>query len=186
MTQEDIKASSDVIASTPQMNNLKIYVLFYLGATHSFITSRIVANMGKEARRVERRVTIRKPLGDMVETYGIYVGMRIGLNEYEMEVDLIPLELNDFNAILGMDWLSKHKAQIDYYIKTITFQGLGSRRMVFGGEITTISINLVSAVTARKLLRKGYMGYLAYILNSDKDEKDKRYSDYKGIFICVP
>jgi hypothetical protein len=42
--------------------------------------------------------------------------------------------------------------------------------MVFGGEITTILINLVSAVPARKLLTKGYMGYLAYILNSDKDE----------------
>jgi hypothetical protein len=106
----------------------------------------------------------------MVETDGIYVSMGIGFDEYEMEVDLIPLELNDFNVILGIDWLSKHKAQIDYYTKTITFQGLGSRRMVFGGEITTISINLVSAVPTRKLLTKGYMGYLAYILNSDKDE----------------
>jgi hypothetical protein len=51
--------------------------------------------------------------------------VKIGLDEYELEVDLIPLELNDFDVILGMNWLSKHKAQIDYYTKIVTFQGLG-------------------------------------------------------------
>jgi hypothetical protein len=33
------------------MNNLKIHALFDPGATHLFIASRVVANMGKETKR---------------------------------------------------------------------------------------------------------------------------------------
>jgi len=70
----------------------------------------------------------------VVETNGMYVGVKIGLDEYELEVDLIPLELNDFDVILGMNWLSKHKAQIDYYTKIITFQGLGVEEWSLGDK----------------------------------------------------
>ena len=37
-----------------------------------------------------------------------------------MREDLLPLELYDFEVILGMDWLSKYKAQIDCFAKTVT------------------------------------------------------------------
>jgi hypothetical protein len=80
----------------------------------------------------------------MVETNGMYVGVKISLNEYKSEVDLIPLELNNFDVILDIDWLSKHKAQIDCYTKTVTFQGLWGRRMIFRGERTTIPTNMIS------------------------------------------
>lgn len=39
----------------------------------------------------------------------MYVGVRISLAGYETEVVPIPLELNYFDVILGIDWLSKHK-----------------------------------------------------------------------------
>jgi hypothetical protein len=55
MTQEEVGAAFDVMAGTLYMNNLKIHILFDLSATHLFITSKIVANLGKEAKRVEKR-----------------------------------------------------------------------------------------------------------------------------------
>ena len=39
--------------------------------------------------------------------------------------------------------------------------------MIFEGERIIKPIALISAVTTQKLLRKGCMGYLAYILNSN-------------------
>ncbi len=33
--------------------------------------------------------------------------------------DLIPFR--DYDIILGMDWLARHRAMIDYRLKTITF-----------------------------------------------------------------
>jgi len=82
---------------------------------------------------------------------------------------LIPLELHDFDIILCMNWLSKDKALIDCYAKSVTFQTPEGERMIFEGERILKPIALISVVTAQKLLRKGCMGYLAYILNSDDE-----------------
>jgi hypothetical protein len=100
----------------------------------------------------------------------MYVGVRVSLVGYETKVISIPLELNDFDVILGINWLSKHMAQVDCYTKTITFQRLKGRKVVFKGERISIPINLVSIVIARKLHKKGCVGYLVYVLNSNGGE----------------
>jgi hypothetical protein len=66
-----------------------------------------------------------------------------------------------------MNWLSKYKALIDCYVKIVTFQIPEGRRMVFEGERILKPTTLLLVVTAQKHLRKGCMGYLAYILNSN-------------------
>ena len=93
----------------------------------------------------------------------------LSLYGYETEVDLIPLELHDFDIILGMNWLSKYKALIDCYAKTVTFQTLEGERMIFKGEKILKPIALISVVIAQRILRKGCMRYLAYILNFDDE-----------------
>jgi hypothetical protein len=100
----------------------------------------------------------------------MYVGVRVSLAGYETKVISIPLELNDFDVILGIDWLSKHMAQVDCYTKTITFQRLEGRKVVFKGERISIPINLVSIVIAGKLHKKGCVGHLVYVLNSNGGE----------------
>jgi hypothetical protein len=36
--------------------------------------------------------------------------IKIIIRGYDAKVDVMPLELYDFDVILGMDWLSHHKA----------------------------------------------------------------------------
>jgi hypothetical protein len=45
-------------------------------------------------------------------------------------VDLLPPELHDFDVILGMDCLSMNKARMDFFVKTVTLQGLDGRKIV--------------------------------------------------------
>jgi len=123
-----------MVASTLLMNNFNVHVLFDPGTTHSFIARRIVTKLRKGVEVVEKGFVIRTPMGNMVETNIVYVGVRVSLSEYETKVDLIPLELQDFDIILGMDWLRKYKALIDSYVKTITFQTPKGERMIFEGE----------------------------------------------------
>jgi hypothetical protein len=42
MTQEDVRAASDVVAGMLQMNDYQMHVLFDSGATHSFIANKNV------------------------------------------------------------------------------------------------------------------------------------------------
>jgi hypothetical protein len=131
LTQEEVRAASDVVAGTLPMNNFNVHVLFDPGATHSFIAKRIVIKLRKGVEIVEKGFVIGTPMGNMVETNIVYMDVGVSLSGYETKVDLIPLELHDFDIILGMSWLSKHKALIDCYAKTVTFQTPEGKRIIF-------------------------------------------------------
>jgi hypothetical protein len=40
----------------------------------------------------------------------MYIEVQVNINGCELRVDLLPLKLHDFDAILRMDWLSMNKA----------------------------------------------------------------------------
>ena len=85
------------------MNNFNVHMLFDSGATHSFIARRIVTKLRKGVEVIEKGFVIGTPMENMVETNIVYVDVGVSLSRYETEVDLIPLELYDFDIILGMN-----------------------------------------------------------------------------------
>jgi hypothetical protein len=99
----------------------------------------------------------------------MYKGVQLVINGCEMKVDLLPLELHDFDVILGMDWLSMNKAQMDCFAKTVTFHGTDGRKIVFRGERNVIPNCIVSAMTARKMIKKGCEAYLALVMETKKE-----------------
>ena len=81
-----------------------------------------------------------------------------------MSADLVVLDLTDFDIILGMDWLSTHGATLDCRDKVVRFRGQdGSEEVVFRGDRRGTPRGLISALQARRLLRKGCQGYLAHV-----------------------
>jgi len=52
-----------------------VHVLFDPGATHSFIAKRIVTKLRKGVEIVEKGFVIGTPMGNMVETNIVYVGV---------------------------------------------------------------------------------------------------------------
>jgi len=50
----------------------------------------------------------------------VYIGCRVEIGDLEMMVDLLPMELYDFDLILWMDWLVAYRAQIDCFKTRMT------------------------------------------------------------------
>ena len=51
-----------------------------------------------------------------------------------LKANLIPLEMIDFDVILGMNWLSSHRASMDCFTKKIVFRKLGYPELEFEGN----------------------------------------------------
>ncbi|KAI5338654.1 hypothetical protein L3X38_017925 [Prunus dulcis] len=83
-----------------------------------------------------------------------------------LEADLIPLYLIDLDIILGMDWLEKHHASVDYFRKEVVLRSPGQPEVVFRGERRVLQSCLISAIKAKRLLEKGCAGYLAHIIDT--------------------
>ena len=70
--------------------------------------------------------------------------------------------------ILGMDWLSRHRATVDCRMKRVTVRTLNDSEVIFIGERPNHLSNVISAIVARKMVRKGCEAYLAYVIDTVK------------------
>ena len=82
-------------------------------------------------------------------------------------VDLIPFELGDFDVILGMDWLSLHKANIDCKKKRVVMYTPDNKRISYQGQRQ--DRKFLSVMQARRLLRQGCEAYLAHVVDTKKE-----------------
>ncbi|CAL8169413.1 unnamed protein product [Prunus armeniaca] len=90
----------------------------------------------------------------------------VHVDDAVLEADLIPLDLVDLDIILGMDWLEKHSASVDSFRKEVLLRSLGQFEVVFHGECRVLSSCLISAMTAKRLLKKECVGYIAHIIDT--------------------
>ena len=70
--------------------------------------------------------------------------------------------------ILGMDWLSQHREIVDCRMKRVTLRTPNEDEVIFIGERSNHLSNVISAATARKMVRKGCETYLAYVIDTVK------------------
>jgi hypothetical protein len=93
----------DVIASTLQLGLIQVYDLMDPGASYSFVAHRIVSNLNVLPSRLNVWMVVSTPLGKNINIDELYKGVKLYIKGIELRVDLMPLELYDFDLILGMD-----------------------------------------------------------------------------------
>ena len=61
--------------------------------------------------------------------------MPIVIVEWELSVDLVILDMFNYDVILGMDFLVKYEAAINCKARTVSFHLPGAEKFVFVGEM---------------------------------------------------
>ena len=88
-------------------------------------------------------------------------------------MDLVILDMFDYDVIIGMDFLTKYKATINCKARTVKFKPPGEAPFEFIGERGKDRKMLISAMKARKWLASGCFGFLANVIDTTPKEKDK-------------
>ena len=76
-----------------------------------------------------------------------------------MSANLVPLDIVDFDIILGIDWLDYNHAKLDCHEKVVTFHRPGMPTVTFVGERSGLKHGVITAMKARRLLSKVCQGY---------------------------
>ena len=90
-------------------------------------------------------------------------------------VDLLVLEMVEFDIILGMDWLSVYHATVDCHMRVVTFRPPNQPSWSFTG-IRDDDISIISAIQAQKLLSHGCHGFLLSLISTE-DSSSSQLSD---------
>ena len=151
------------------------YALVDPRATHSFISVPFTERHQIESQPIDGRMVVSVPNGDTMISERIVLGSRLVIQNKDFPADLIMLGIHDFDIVLGMDWLSKHRATLDCYKKEVRLVRLEEPSVIFWGIRREIAPSLINAMTASKMLRKGCQGYLAFVV--DRRQEGTRLED---------
>ena len=88
----------------------------------------------------------------------------------KLPVYLVLLDVISFDVILGMDWLAQYYATMDCRAKKVIFRIPIENEFQFKSDKSSMPQNLISAITARKMLRRGCQGYLAVVRDVQEDK----------------
>ena len=84
------------------------------------------------------------------------------------------LKIQGYDVILGMDWLVKHKATIDYERKLLTSVTPEGEKLVYKRNNYKQTIPIISATRACRMLKKGCPTYLWAVEIAETQELDPR------------
>ena len=169
VTQQDADAAPDVVTGIISILDHDAYTLVDSGATHSFASRPFLDRFQIETQPLEGRMRVSLPTGDPLFSDRVVRDSRVLIEGQEFPADLVALDMRDFDGVLGMDWLSRHRATLDCYKKEVKLHRPGKLEVKFRGICRELSSNMISAMTAQRMLRKGCQGYLAYVVETGKE-----------------
>ncbi|GKC03442.1 putative reverse transcriptase domain-containing protein, partial [Tanacetum coccineum] len=94
------------------LNNHYAFILFDLGADRSFVSTTFSTLLDITPDTLDVSYAVELADGRIFETNTVLRGCTLGLLGHPFNIDLMPIELGCFDAIIGMDWLANHHAVI--------------------------------------------------------------------------
>ena len=170
VTQHQADVAPEVMTGTIQVFDRDAYALIDPGATHSFISMKFITQVNLEIQPIDCSMVVSLPTGDSLIADRVYMGCRVIIEGYEFRANLVLLDIQDFDVILGMDWLSRHHATMDCFRKEVKFCRPGEPEITFCGVRKILSSSMMSVMMAGKMLRKSFPGYLAYVVEVREDD----------------
>nr|GEZ19629.1 hypothetical protein [Tanacetum cinerariifolium] len=103
---------ANVVTGTFLLNNRYASVLFYTGADRSFVSTTFSTQINITPYTLDQCYDVELADERIIGLNTILRGCTLNLLNHTFNIDLMPVELGSFDAIIGMDWLAKYQAVI--------------------------------------------------------------------------
>nr|GFC37371.1 hypothetical protein [Tanacetum cinerariifolium] len=169
ITEGQAANTSGTITGTLFIYGHAVFVLFDTGATHSVISSTFASRITTTPMLLDHVLCISTPMQDSVRITHVYRNLPLQFDDKIRAINAFPLDMCEFDLILGMDWLTEHHATIDCHSYRV-------------GK----PMQIISALQARTLLYHGCEGFLATIHDMTSEvptiHDQPIVSEFPGVF----
>ena len=124
----------------------------------------------RELTPLKSKLVVTTPLEERIVRTFVFRGCEVVIEGFVLKANLIPLEMSDFDVILGMDWLSNHRASVNCFTKIIRFEKPRYPELEFVGDRRVLPTCVISTLEAKRLLLKGCESYLAHVVDTSITE----------------
>ncbi|GJY31209.1 putative reverse transcriptase domain-containing protein [Tanacetum coccineum] len=167
----------NVVAGTFLLNNRYAYILFDTGADRSFVSTTFSSQIDITPSTLDHYYDVELADGRIIGLNTILKGCTLNFLNHQFHINLMPVELGSFDAIIGMDWLAKYQAvivcaekivRIPWRNKTLIIHGDGSTQ----GNVTRL--NIISCTKTQKYMEKGFPIFLAHVTAKEVEDKSEK------------
>ncbi|GJY90076.1 reverse transcriptase domain-containing protein [Tanacetum coccineum] len=116
---EEARQDLNIMMGTFTLNNHYATTLFDSGADYSFVSTTFIPLLGIEPSDLGFSYEIEIASGQLVEIDKVSKGCKLEIKGHVFDINLIPFRSGSFDVIIGMDWLSNHKAKIICHEKVV-------------------------------------------------------------------
>ncbi|GJW93392.1 putative reverse transcriptase domain-containing protein [Tanacetum coccineum] len=116
---ENPQQNPNVVTGTFLLNDHYACILFDSGAEKSFVSSAFTPFIDIAPTALNTSYEVELADGKVVSTNTVLRSCTLVLLNHVFKIDLLPTRLGSFDVIVGMDWLSYHRAVIDCYEKIV-------------------------------------------------------------------
>ncbi|GKC60065.1 putative reverse transcriptase domain-containing protein, partial [Tanacetum coccineum] len=131
---EEARQDPNIVTGTFTLNNHYATTLFDSGADYSFVSTTFIPLLGIEPSDLGFSYEIEIASGQLVEIDKVIKGCKLEIEGHEFDINLIPFGSGSFDVIIGMDWLSNHKAEIICHEKVVRIPLLDGKVLRVLGE----------------------------------------------------
>ncbi|GJS96674.1 putative reverse transcriptase domain-containing protein [Tanacetum coccineum] len=148
---EEARQDPNIMTGTFTLNNHFATTLFDSGVDYSFVSTTFIPLLGKESSELGFIYKIEIANGQLVEIDNVIKGCKLEIEGHVFDIDLIPFGHGSFDVIIGMDWLSNHKAKIICHEKVVRIPLLDGKVLrVLGERLDEKARPLMSAKASDK------------------------------------
>ncbi|KAA3480667.1 DNA/RNA polymerases superfamily protein [Gossypium australe] len=131
---------------------------------------KLVSSMNMFVESTEIVIKVSNPLGKHVLVEQVCRNCPLTIIGHCFPANLMLLPFDEFDVILGMDWLATHDVIINCGRKFIELKyENGDILRVESGESDSLPV-VISSLATEKCIRKGYESYLVFVLNTQASE----------------
>ncbi|GKC71025.1 putative reverse transcriptase domain-containing protein [Tanacetum coccineum] len=112
MGVEEAHQDPNIMTGTFTLNDHYATTLFNFGANYSFVSTTFLPLLDIEPSDLGFSYEIEIASGQLVEIDKVIRGCNLEIEGHKFDINLIPFGSGSFDVIIGMDWLSNHKAEI--------------------------------------------------------------------------
>ncbi|GJT53284.1 putative reverse transcriptase domain-containing protein [Tanacetum coccineum] len=159
------------------LNNRYASVLFDTGVDRSFVSTAFSSQIDITPTSLDHYYDIELADRKIIGLNTILRGCTLNIPNHPFNIDLIPIELDSFDAIIGMDWLVKYQAIIVCAEKIIGIPW-GNETLVVHGDGSNqgheARLHIISYTKTQEYMLNGCPVFLANVNTKEMEDKSEK------------
>ncbi|GKE61756.1 putative reverse transcriptase domain-containing protein, partial [Tanacetum coccineum] len=169
--------NSNIVTGTFLLNNSYVSILFDTSANRSFVSTTFSSQMDITPSTLDHYYDVELADGRIIGLNTILRGCTLNLLNHPFNINLMPIELGNFDAIIGMDWLAKYQAIIVCAQKIVCIPWGNETLIVHSDESNRgheARLHIISYSKTQEYMLKGCPVFLAHVTTNEVEDKSEK------------